>query len=207
MEQFDPSLHLGFCTLCFHFPTKMLHLDALFYPLICPVSPKNSLKCTVNARKLSYMGFFYASTQFNSSQCLLRTLKFNAQSTNAFWQPSIKFSAAPPGFRPLPSTVSWTELCNNDLIPARSAVFGRWEEQPNIWLTVVKDKKISRWHWVKSTEEFRNKFKYKLFQIQIILTPWCNGSASDSRSEGCVFESRRGQQSFCGVGFPFCDTP
>ena len=24
-------------------------------------------------------------------------------------------------------------------------------------------------------------------------TPWRNGSASDSRSEGCVFESRRGQ--------------
>ena len=26
-----------------------------------------------------------------------------------------------------------------------------------------------------------------------IMTPWRNGSASDSRSEGCVFESRRGQ--------------
>ena len=29
------------------------------------------------------------------------------------------------------------------------------------------------------------------------LTPWRNGSASDSRSEGCVFESRRGQLDFC----------
>ena len=29
------------------------------------------------------------------------------------------------------------------------------------------------------------------------LTPWRNGSASDSRSEGCVFESRRGQFDFC----------
>ena len=28
-------------------------------------------------------------------------------------------------------------------------------------------------------------------------TPWRNGSASDSRSEGCVFESRRGQKIFC----------
>ena len=28
------------------------------------------------------------------------------------------------------------------------------------------------------------------------LTPWRNGSASDSRSEGCVFESRRGQNIF-----------
>ena len=25
------------------------------------------------------------------------------------------------------------------------------------------------------------------------MTPWRNGSASDSRSEGCVFKSRRGQ--------------
>ena len=25
------------------------------------------------------------------------------------------------------------------------------------------------------------------------LTPWRNGGASDSRSEGCVFESRRGE--------------
>ena len=28
------------------------------------------------------------------------------------------------------------------------------------------------------------------------LTPWRNGSASDSRSEGCVFESRRGHNVF-----------
>ena len=32
--------------------------------------------------------------------------------------------------------------------------------------------------------------------IEIYLTPWRNGSASDSRSEGCVFESRRGQKTF-----------
>ena len=31
---------------------------------------------------------------------------------------------------------------------------------------------------------------------QTYLTPWRNGSASDSRSEGCVFESRRGHKTF-----------
>ena len=32
------------------------------------------------------------------------------------------------------------------------------------------------------------------FSIEIFYkTAWRNGSASDSRSEGCVFESRRGQ--------------
>ena len=29
---------------------------------------------------------------------------------------------------------------------------------------------------------------------KLLKTPWRNGSASDSRSEGCVFKSRRGQQ-------------
>ena len=31
------------------------------------------------------------------------------------------------------------------------------------------------------------------------LTPWRNGSASDSRSEGCVFESRRGHRFLVAV--------
>ena len=36
-------------------------------------------------------------------------------------------------------------------------------------------------------------------------TPWRNGSASDSRSEGCVFESRRGHQNFFSLEkFFFC---
>ena len=40
---------VGFCTLCFCFPTKMLHLNAPFFPLKCSVSPKKSLKCSDNA--------------------------------------------------------------------------------------------------------------------------------------------------------------
>ena len=40
---------IGFCTLCFCFPTKMLHLNAPFFPLKCSVSPKKSLKCSDNA--------------------------------------------------------------------------------------------------------------------------------------------------------------
>ena len=30
-------------------PTEMLHLNALFFPLKCSVSPKKSLKCSDNA--------------------------------------------------------------------------------------------------------------------------------------------------------------
>ena len=38
---------------------------------------------------------------------------------------------------------------------------------------------------------------YYVFDVLLHkLTPWRNGSASDSRSEGCVFESRRGQLAF-----------
>ena len=33
-----------FCTLCFCFPTKMLHLNAPFSPLKCSVSPKKVTK-------------------------------------------------------------------------------------------------------------------------------------------------------------------
>ena len=33
-----------------------------------------------------------------------------------------------------------------------------------------------------------------LYNMPPQMTAWRNGSASDSRSEGCVFESRRGHQ-------------
>ena len=35
----------------------------------------------------------------------------------------------------------------------------------------------------------------------LTMTPWRNGSASDSRSEGCVFESRRGHNLFSLIIF------
>ena len=41
----------------------------------------------------------------------------------------------------------------------------------------------------KTTSENSSKLIYFLL---LQLTPWRNGSASDSRSEGCVFKSRRG---------------
>ena len=47
---------IGFCTLCCCFPTKMLHLNASFFPLKCSVSPKKSLKCSDNAHYTN--GFF-----------------------------------------------------------------------------------------------------------------------------------------------------
>ena len=34
------------------------------------------------------------------------------------------------------------------------------------------------------------------YTLYYIMTPWRNGSASDSRSEGCMFESRQGQNLF-----------
>ena len=53
---------LGFCTLCFCFPTKMLHLNAPFFPLKCSVSPKKSLKCSDNTRYTN--GFFKLISNF-----------------------------------------------------------------------------------------------------------------------------------------------
>ena len=41
--------------------------------------------------------------------------------------------------------------------------------------------------------EDKNVFEFFPYKGLVICTiPWRNGSASDSRSEGCVFESRRG---------------
>lgn len=48
----------------------------------------------------------------------------------------------------------------------------------------------------ESSDPSSNLGRTYLFSTLIIMTPWRNGSASDSRSEGCVFESRRGQQVF-----------
>ena len=41
----------------------------------------------------------------------------------------------------------------------------------------------------------KNQKQIKKSQCMWELTPWGNGSASDSRSKGCVFKSRRGQHS------------
>ena len=54
--QLPCRLTIGFCTLCFCFPTKMLHLNAPFFPLKCSVSPKKSLKCSDNIHYTN--GFF-----------------------------------------------------------------------------------------------------------------------------------------------------
>ena len=51
-----------------------------------------------------------------------------------FSLPSIKYSATPPSFRL--GCLNCTQRF--DLISARSAVVGSWEEPPNIWLTAAK---------------------------------------------------------------------
>ena len=48
----------------------------------------------------------------------------------------------------------------------------------------------------ESSDPSSNLGRTYLFSSVIIVTPWRNGSASDSRSEGCVFKSRRGQKYF-----------
>ena len=57
---------LGVCTLCFCFPTKMLHLNASFFPLKCSVSPKKSLKCSENAHYTN--GFFKLISNFTHTK-------------------------------------------------------------------------------------------------------------------------------------------
>ncbi len=49
VHRFETQTHaqaqeIGFCTLCFCFPTKMLHLNAPFFPIKCSVSLKKVTK-------------------------------------------------------------------------------------------------------------------------------------------------------------------
>ena len=54
----------------------------------------------------------------------------------------------------------------------------------NICKTIFRNDKLKiRYYW----------YNRILTRWRASTTPWRNGSASDSRSEGCVFESRRGQ--------------
>ena len=53
----------------------------------------------------------------------------------------------------------------------------------------------------ESSDPSSNLGRTYLFYSPINVTPWRNGSASDSRSEGCVFESRRGHELFSLVIF------
>ena len=69
----------------------------------------------------------------------MRTVKFKSRPTNAFFAGVNQMFG---GFSQLTTTAEhcfavWTE--HSDLITARSAVVGGWEEPPNIWLTVAKN--------------------------------------------------------------------
>ena len=74
----------------------------------------------------------------------MRTLKFKAQPTNTFFATINQMFG---GSSQLPTAaehcfVVWTVL--NDLITARSAVVGSWEEPPNIWSVDGGEKRICR---------------------------------------------------------------
>ena len=68
-ETIDSSV--GFCTLCFCFPTKMLHLNAPFFSLKCSVFPKKSLKCSDNAHYTNdFLKLISKFTQYKNVQVL-----------------------------------------------------------------------------------------------------------------------------------------
>ena len=52
-------------------------------------------------------------------------------------------------------------------------------------------------HWFVAVPNPTGRRTRFLSILHHMSTPWRNGSASDSRSEGCVFKSRRGQKFFC----------
>ena len=62
------------------------------------------------------------------------------------------------------------------------------EYRKGLYVTKVKIEKVH----INSRTARHKIFNFFSF-MATTMTPWRNGSASDFRSEGCVFESRRGQ--------------
>ena len=56
--------------------------------------------------------------------------------------------------------------------------------------TIFSDERIS---FLPVDCSDRNKYNFGKRCAELHVALWRNGSASDSRSEGCVFKSRRGQ--------------
>ena len=102
----------------------------------------------------------------------MRTLKFKAQPINEFFA-TIKQVFG--GSSQLPTTaehcfVVWTVL--NDLITARSAVVGSWEEPPNIWLTAAKNAFVG---WALNFRvRMLLKGAVKCIQLNYMLGEWYN---------------------------------
>ena len=110
--------------------------------------PTPSLKGTLSIPHSS----FYFTAPFNN----MRTLKCKDQPTNGFFatvNPMFGGSSQPPttaerAVIKSSSTVQTTKQC--------SAVVGRWEEPPNIWLTVAK-KEFVGWALSPHVTEKRSK--------------------------------------------------
>ena len=104
-------------------------------------------------------------------------------------------------------------MCKNNLIicfshRTNTEIFLKNMRRPGIepgstaWkaamLTTIPPTLLQEDYWYQSGCNDANKFNSIRPRSTFInylrhKTPWRNGSASDSRSEGCVFESRRGQ--------------
>ena len=104
-----------------------------------------------------------------------------------------------------------------------TGVCPHWQDPPQKWINIYQNGKpcrcivmtylktylkINQCHyWNRYVSNYGTSFAHVAFSSFLIwsldsccfvfvkfhVTPWRNGSASDSRSEGCVFESRRGQ--------------
>ena len=69
--------------------------------------------------------------------------------------------------------------------------------------SVFSCKEPKKWEFPQLLSKYKNQYHKDLWYMTeqwprdklnlLYMTSWRNGSASDSRSEGCVFESRRGQ--------------
>ena len=109
------------------------------------IIPQRSSFCSLNPRRPKWIMLFShtvvnrACSELTALYNNKRTLKFKGRPTNAF------FTAVNQMFGGSSQLTTTAEHCfvlwtrHNDLITARSAEVGSWEEPPNIWSTVAKN--------------------------------------------------------------------
>ena len=91
---------------------------------------------------------------------------------------------------------------NNDALSILSSIPSNFSSDEFVYLLKPLGTAINtaNFHQHVQSGSILGQYFLKLYTLVVAqtcqLTPWRNGSASDSRSEGCVFESRRGQTFF-----------
>jgi len=92
---------------------------------------------TTELLRLTRLCYLVCQSAFTAPINYMRSLKFKAQPTNAFF---VAVNRMLGGSSQFPATAERAEIKSNQIVDCSlDNIVGSWEEPPNIWLTVVKN--------------------------------------------------------------------